>query len=138
MPRIILLALTLICLVACAGPAAPTAPPTALPTVTPATDDVFEVFAWVDKPTPARDERVTISGSLVKNGVYLGGIMMRADWPREGQERGVPNCFVQMIYQRGVCVAEASDYPSGVYVPVTVTIEYRGVIYTAETGFTPQ
>lgn len=138
MKQVILLILAGLCLVACSER---TPPPASLPTqavISPTSTDVFEIVAWVDKPNPARDERVTISGSLIKNGIYLGGIMMQAYWPREGQERGVPNCYVQAIYQRGICTAEASDYPPGVYVPVTVIYNYEGVIYTAETGFTPQ
>jgi hypothetical protein len=100
--------------------------------------DKFEVYAWVDKPTPAKDERVIISGSLKKNGVYLGGMAMTATWPDSTLERGIPNCHVQVIYQRGICITEADKYPSGVYVPVTVKFEYRGGTYTAQTGFKPQ
>jgi len=101
-------------------------------------EDVFEVQAWVDKPAPERDERVTIYGSLIKNGVYLGGMAMDAVWPEEGQERGMPNCRVQVIYQAGVCVTDAANYPPGEFVPVTVIFDYKGNRYTGETGFTPR
>jgi hypothetical protein len=111
---------------------------TATPTASATPSDKFEVYAWVDKPTPARNERVIISGSLIKNGVYLGGMAMTGIWPDSTLERGAPNCHVQVIYQRGICITEADKYPSGVYVPVTVKFEYRGGTYTAETGFTPQ
>lgn len=112
--------------------------PSTAPLSSPTPGDVFEVEAWVDNPTPARDERITASGSLIKNGVYLGGMMMRGTWPEEDQERGVPNCFVLVIYQRGVCTIEVKDYPSGVYVPITVSFEYNSKTYTGQTGFTPR
>jgi hypothetical protein len=63
---------------------------------------------------------------------------MTATWPDSKLERGVPNCHVQVIYQRGICITEASKYPVGVFVPVTVRFEYRGGTYSAQTGFTPQ
>ncbi len=111
--------------------------PSAVPSPTP--EDIYEVQVWVDNPNPARDETVTISGSLIKNGVYLSQMLrMEAWWPEEGQDRGVPNCFSMVIYQRGICTLEAKDYPSGVYVPVTVELEYNGKTYTGTTGFTPK
>jgi hypothetical protein len=107
-------------------------------TLSPTSKDTFQVYAWVDKPNPAQDDRVILSGSLIKNGVYLGGMTMQATWPDEAQERGVPNCFVQVIYQRGVCTIDASRYPPDVYVPITVTFGYRDQIYIGHTGFTPR
>ena len=138
MKKVAFLLLACLLLASC-GRQQPTPPgktATPAPSATPA--DKFEVYAWVDKPTPARNERVIISGSLKKNGVYLGGMAMSATWPDSTLERGVPNCHVQVIYQRGICITEASKYTSGVFVPVTVKFEYRGGTYTAETGFTPQ
>jgi hypothetical protein len=104
----------------------------------PAPADLFEVEAWVDNPAPARNERVTVSGSLLKNGVRLGGMMMQATWPEEAQERGIPNCNVLVIYGSGVCAIEAVDYPPGMFVPVTVTFKYAGATHTGHTGFTPR
>jgi hypothetical protein len=132
--------LLLACLLLASCGAQPPTPPgkTATPAASATPADKFEVYAWVDKPTPAKDERVIISGSLKKNGVYLGGMAMTAIWPDSTLERGVPNCHVQVIYQRGICITEADKYPSGVYVPVTVKFEYRGGTYTAQTGFKPQ
>lgn len=137
---LILLVLT----AACSGgaPVPASEPETPTPQATRAhsltSEDVFEVQAWVDKPAPERDERVTIYGSLIKNGVYLGGMAMDAVWPEEGQERGMPNCRVQVIYQAGVCVTDAANYPPGEFVPVTVIFDYKGNRYTGETGFTPR
>lgn len=87
---------------------------------------------------PSRDSRVTISGSLIKNGVRLGGMMMQATWPDKRQEHGVPNCNVLVIYGSGVCTVDAGNYPPGVFVPVTVTFEYGGMRHIGHTGFTPQ
>lgn len=144
MARVIPFLFVLMLLAACSsGAVVPTEQPVtpspqAASSLSSAYEEVFEVRAWVNKPNPERDERVTLHGSLIKNGVYLGGMAMQAVWPEEGQERGVPNCSVQVIYQAGVCAIEAADYPSGVYVPITVIFNYRGERYTAETGFTPK
>ncbi len=99
-------------------------------------EDTFEVVAWVDNPTPAKGEIVNLSGSLIKNGVYLGGMMMYATWPDKDQERGVPNCKVLVIYQRGVCMIKTDDFTSGEYVPVKVKFIYNDRSYSGETGFT--
>jgi hypothetical protein len=100
--------------------------------------DVFEVKAWVDNPNPEREDQIMLSGSLIKNGTYLGGMMMTASWPDENQEPGVPNCKVLVIYARGICTIDVSDYPSGVTVPITVSFPYAGHYYTETTSFTPR
>ena len=115
-----------------------TSSPQITPAPSPTPRDTFEVDAWVDNPTPSQDSRVTIYGSLIKNGVHLGGMAMQATWPDETQERGVPNCSVQVIYGSGVCTADAGDYAPGVFVPITVKFEYGGLTHIGHTGFTPQ
>ena len=110
----------------------------ALSTPTTKSEDTFQVYAWVGNPDPAQDDKVILSGSLIKNGVYLGGMAMQATWPDETHERGVPNCSVQVIYQRGICIIDASRYPPDVYVPITVTFGYRDQTYIGHTGFTPR
>lgn len=100
--------------------------------------DVFEVKAWVDNPNPEREDQIMLSGSLIKNGTYLGGMMMTASWPEQDQELGVPNCKVLVIYARGICTIDVSDYPSGETVPITVTFPYAGHLYTGTTSFTPK
>jgi hypothetical protein len=100
-------------------------------------ENSFEVEAWVDNPAPAHGTRVILVGSLIKNSVYLSGIMMQATWPDKTQERGVPNCYVLVTYGRGVCTIDASSLPPGVFVPITITFEYDGVTYVGQTGFTP-
>lgn len=100
--------------------------------------DEFVIKTWVNKPNPSRDELVTVYGSLIKNGAHLGGMMMQATWQDPAQERGVPNCNVLVIYQTGVCTIEAGKYPSGEYLPITVSFDYDGIILTGETGFTPR
>ena len=77
-------------------------------------------------------------GSLIKDGVYLGGMTMRAIWPDEDQERGVPNCSVQVIYGSGVCIVETEDFQPDVFVPITVAFDYHGQTYRGQTGFTPR
>ena len=100
--------------------------------------DEFEVKAWVDNPNPEREDQIMVSGSLIKNGTYLGGMMMTASWPDENQEPGVPNCKVLVIYARGICSIDVSDYPSGIAVPITVSFPYAGHFYTGTTSFTPR
>lgn len=96
------------------------------------------VDVWVDNPEPVGDQRVLVSGSLIKNGVHLNGPMM-ATWATEkAYERGVPDCLVSINYQRSICSLQPKDFPSGIYVPVKVVINYNGLIFTGETGFTPQ
>jgi hypothetical protein len=125
-------------LVSCSASATPEPAPQPLPTPSATPEDIFQVVAWMDNPEPEHNERVILSGSLIKNGVYLGGMAMHAMWPDGTQERGVPNCSVQVIYQRGVCTIDASKYPVDVYVPITITFEYRDQIYIGHTGFTPR
>lgn len=86
---------------------------------------------------PARDQRVTVFGSLIPYGVRLGGIMMDATWPDATRGSGRGRCYVQVIYGAGVCTIEVADLPPDVFVPVTITFDYRGATYTGQTGFTP-
>jgi hypothetical protein len=101
-------------------------------------EDSYEVEAWVSDPTPNQDEQVFVYGSLIRNGVRVGGMMMRAYWPDEKQAPGIPGCNVLVIYGSGGCILEASKFPAGEFVPVRVQFEYYGETYSGETGFTPQ
>jgi hypothetical protein len=90
----------------------------------------------VDNATPGHGDVVNLSGSLIKNGVYLGGMMMQATWPDKDQERGIPNCNVLVIYQRGICIIETKDMPVGEFIPVTIKFVYNDQTFSAQTGFT--
>jgi len=117
----------------------PGPPPTATPEITPTPPgDKFEVKVWLDNPTPSQNSSVHVWGSLIKNGVYLGGMMMRATWPNKTEKSGTSSCDVLVTYGSGMCTVRVKDYPPGVFVPITVTFDYRGLRYTAHTGFTPQ
>jgi hypothetical protein len=98
-------------------------------------EGVYRVEAWVENPHPSADEVVNISGSLIKYDVYLGGMMMAGYWPDEDDDR-LPDCYNQVIYQRGRCSVRASNFPVGVYIPVRVSFEYDGWTFEGETGFT--
>jgi hypothetical protein len=119
----------------------PVPPPTTITEIAPTPPatpgDKFEVTAWVDKPRPSQNSLVCVHGSLIKNGVHLGGIMMRATWPDKTEKSGTSSCDTLVIYEAG-CTVHVKDYPPGVFVPITVTLDYRGTRYTAHTGFTPQ
>ena len=101
-------------------------------------EDRFEVEAWVSNATPTRDEQVFVYGSLIRNDVRVGGMMMQAYWPDEKQAPGIPGCNVLVIYGAGGCILEASEFPVGEYVPIRVQFDYYGKTYSGETGFTPQ
>jgi hypothetical protein len=105
------------------------------PAPTPTSSDIFRLEAWVDNPNPKSGERINISGSLIKNGVYLGGMMMSAYWPDEDDDR-LPDCHIQVIYQRGICTVYADNFPVGEYTPVKISFDYFGQTFTGETGFT--
>ena len=105
---------------------------------TPTPADHYEIFASVDRPEPTLDEVVTVSGSLTKNGVYLGSIPMWMFWPEEGGAPGQNECVSQMAYQRGICNIYAKGYPVDVYVPIKIRVTYDGMVFSTETGFTPR
>ena len=131
-------------LVSCTPNVTSSEPPATLFTAThtsepfPLRTPIFEVVAWVDDPNPQVGSRVMLYGSLIKDGVYLGGMVMRATWPDEDQERGVPNCSVQVIYGSGVCIVETEGFRPNAYVPITVAFEYDGQTYSGKIGFTPR
>jgi hypothetical protein len=116
------------------APVTPQTTPVQIPMRTP----TFEVIAWVDDPNPKLGSRVMLYGSLIKDGVYLGGMVMRATWLDENQERGVPNCSVQVIYGSGVCIVETEGFQPDVFVPITITFDYHGQTYRGQIGFTPR
>jgi hypothetical protein len=129
----------------CSSNVIPSPEPTTVPVIpqntpvqTPIRTPTFEVVAWVDDPNPQVGSRIMLYGSLIKDGVYLGGMAMRATWPDEKQERGIPNCSVQVIYGSGVCIVETEGFQPDVFVPITVAFEYHGMIYSGQTGFTPR
>jgi hypothetical protein len=114
-----------------------TTTPIFIQTPSPTSGDIFEVQAWVNEPFPARDEQVIVYGSLIKDGVRLGGIMMRASWRDGTHEHAIPDCFVLVTYGRGVCTLDQGGLPSGVFLPITVTFDYNGSRFIGQTGFTP-
>ncbi|MGC8785852.1 MAG: hypothetical protein ACP5Q1_00310 [Anaerolineae bacterium] len=95
----------------------------------------IELDLWVDDPTPPLNSFVTVRGSILRNGVRLGGLVMRATYPTK---ESFSSCDVLIIYGAGVCTLPVKDYAPGVFVPITVTFEYDGVRYTGQTGFTPR
>jgi hypothetical protein len=144
MKRVFILFLVGVLQLSCSSNGTPLSQPTAttapqyFASATPVGTPAFEVVAWVSDTDPQVGSRIMLYGSLLKYGVHLGGMAMRATWPDEEQERGVPNCSVQVIYGSGVCIIETEGYQPGVYVPITLTFEYQGKIYRGQTGFTPR
>lgn len=108
-------------------------------TQSPPEPELFQVKVWINDPTPPVNSRVIVRGSLIRYGHhYVGGIMMSGFWPDEAHERGVPNCYTSVNYGDGKCVIDVSRFPPGKFVPVTVSFNYGGKIYSAQTGFTPR
>ncbi|HSB65954.1 MAG TPA: hypothetical protein VLD65_05200 [Anaerolineales bacterium] len=97
----------------------------------------FSVKTWVTYPNLTQGKRIILMGSLLKEGVHLGGIMMRATWPDQIHEQGEPNCIVPVLYGKGVCPIDTSNFSPGVFVPVTVSFEYQDTTFITQTGFTP-
>jgi hypothetical protein len=98
--------------------------------------DDYQIQTWLDSYTPSAGDRFYVYSSMTKNGVYLGG-MMYAYWPDEDEDWQY-DCRTSVSYQIGVCTLFADDFPVGRYVPIQVVVEYEGVRYAAETGFTRQ
>ena len=144
MKRTLILFLVFMLQISCSSNALQSSKPVAtiatqvVPTPTSFHTPIFEIVTWFDNPEPELGSRVILYGSLIKDGVHLGGMAMRATWPDENQERGVPNCSVQVIYGSGVCTIETAGFQPSEYVPVTVTFEYQGKVYSGQTGFTPR
>jgi hypothetical protein len=145
MRRTILFIVILILQVACShkgsmpvsSPATPDKPVDS--TQSPQEPEEFQIKVWVSDRTPPLNSHIVVRGSLIRYGYhYVGGIMMSAFWPDETTERGVPNCFTLVTYGDGKCVIDVSRFSPGKFVPVTVSFNYGGKIYTAQTGFTPQ
>lgn len=96
--------------------------------------DTYFVDPNLDDVTPALGERVTVRARLIKNGVRLGGMPARVTWVQGGEEQ---SCDFLPLYLNG-CTIEVRDFESGVYVPVTVTMRYHGMVFVGYSGFTPQ
>ncbi len=95
----------------------------------------WSVDAWFDNPNPPMGSNVTLSGSLLHNGLWTGGGQMYAYWTQGGE---LQVCSVLVIYQRGICTFPVTGFEPGVYVPITYTFRHEGREYTGYTGFTPR
>lgn len=95
----------------------------------------WSVDAWFDNPNPPMGSNVTLSASLLKNGLWTGGMQMYAHWVQGGE---LKECSVLVIYQRGICTIPVEGFEPGVYVPVTYTFHYGGRDFTGYAGFTPR
>jgi hypothetical protein len=95
----------------------------------------YSVDAWFDNPNPSMGSNVTLSASLLHNGLWTGGGTMWAYWVQGGE---LQSCSSIVIYQRGICTIAVRGFEIGVYVPVTYTFYTDGREYTGYTGFTPQ
>ncbi len=104
----------------------------------PTPEDVYKIHTWVSNATPSGDEKVLLFGTLKKDGVFLGHLMMKATWPDKDIQEGVPNCYVQVLYTRAVCIIHSGKYPRNEFVPIKIEFTYNGMIFSDKTGFTPE
>jgi hypothetical protein len=99
--------------------------------------DVFVIESWFEKPNTNDKDTILIWARLLKNGTKVSGTVLHASWPDPSAERGIARCDVQSIYNGGVCWIQKNKYPTGEYVPIKLSFEYDGIIYSDETGFIP-
>jgi len=135
--RVFWLTICLVFLSACSAVEKLPSPPIPSQSVTPTSTDTYEVKAWVDKTDPILGQDMLLSGSLIKNGVYLNGIMMSGYWQKPGEDAPTQHCYELVLYQRGKCNIIVEGFPDGIFVPLKIEIKYNGMSFTAETGFTP-
>lgn len=122
------------------------APPTALPPPTPVPSptlrDRYELQLWFHNPEPELGEKVILFGSLLQNGLPIGGdLMMQAKWPDKEAPGGQAVCWDRPNYARGLCfITVTEQYPPGEPVPITVTMHVRwlNARFTDQISFTPR
>lgn len=136
--RVVWLLVLVVMMAACSAPKDQTVIPLLTPTQTLISTDRYEVKAWVDKKEPQTGQVVGLTGSLIKNGVYLNGIMMSGYWQQPGEDAPSQHCYDMSTYQRGKCIIIVEGFPEDVFVPLQVEFIYHGSTFTAETGFTPR
>jgi len=89
---------------------------------------------WFDNLEPPMGSNVTLSASLLHNGLWAGGLVCFY-WVQDGE----PQSFGEIvIYQRGILTIPVTGFEPNVYVPITYTFNLDGKFYTGYTGFTPR
>ncbi len=94
------------------------------------------VTAWVSNTTPRQNTAVTVYGKITSSGAGVADVPMHATWYYKGDTSvcdGRSDGTGIALCERNIGRA-VKDY----HVSVQVTFFYRGRIYTASTGFTPQ
>ncbi len=122
------------------------APPGSLPALTPAPSptlrDRYELQLWFHNAEPQLGEKVILFGSLLQNGLPIGGdLMMQAKWPDRDAPGGQAVCWDRPNYARGLCfITVTEQYPPGEAVPITVTMHVRwlNAKFTDHIAFTPR
>lgn len=127
--------LALLVIVLCAGctVARPTATPSPVPT--PTQPPGLSVDCWAEPPEPTIGSIVTVHMNLLNYGTPINGVVTYTRWK---QHDDIQLCVTQVQYELGSCYIDVIDYEPGVYVPVTVSVEYVGWTFLGYTGFTPR
>ena len=109
--------------------------PTVAPVPTPTQPPGLAVDCWVDPPEPALGTSVTVNMNLLNHGTPINGVLTTTRWEQGG---ALQTCITQVQYDLGSCQIQVTDMEPGVYVPVTVSVEYIGWTFLGYTGFTPR
>jgi hypothetical protein len=96
--------------------------------------DTYLVDPGLDDPTPPLGGRVNVRAKLIKNGLRLWFAPTQVTWMQGGEPQ---LCEFLPLYLAG-CIIEVRAFVPGVYVPVTVTMRYQGMVFTGYAGFTPR
>ena len=113
--------------------ARPTATPSPSPTLV--QPPGLEVDCWVEPPEPALGSDVTVHMNLLNYDVPINGALTETNWIQNGARQ---LCITQVQYDLGSCVIDVVGFEPGVYVPVTVSVDYIGWTFLGYTGFTPR
>lgn len=133
-PALALIAALLIC-GACQPRAVQTPTAELVATPTPAPPPGLAVEAWVSDPTPPIGSDVQVHFALLNHGIPINALDMSATWQQGGHTQW---CHVQVQFDMAQCPISVTGFQPGVYVPITVSVEYVGWIFYGYTGFTPR
>ena len=96
--------------------------------------DTYLVDPGLDDPNPPPGGRVVLRAKLIKNGLRLWFAPTHVTWMQGGE---LQVCDFLPMYLAG-CTIDVLDFAPGVFVPVTLTMRYNGMVFTGYTGFTPR
>lgn len=73
--------------------------------------------------------------NLLNHNVPIDGVLLEVAWQQHGVKRSE---LIQVSNELGTFALDVIGFEPGVYVPVTVSVEYIGWTFLGYTGFTPR